>query len=44
MFRDGHVHHTPSVMREHHQDEQEPTGRCRYDEEVGGHDLLNVIG
>jgi hypothetical protein len=40
MLRDGHVHHSPSVMREHHQHKQQPTRRCGDDEEIGGHDLL----
>ena len=32
------------MVREHHEDEQQPAGRRRYDEEIGGHDLVNVNG
>jgi hypothetical protein len=44
LLRDYDVHNTPPVMSEHQQHEQQPARRRWYDEEIGGHDLLNVIG
>jgi hypothetical protein len=35
MLRDGDVHNTPPVVREHN-DEQQPDRRRRYDEEIRG--------
>jgi hypothetical protein len=44
MRRHRDVHHTPPVVREHHQDEQPPAGCRRDHEDIRRHDLVDVSG
>jgi len=39
-----HVDDLSAVVREDHEDEEQPERDRRHDEEVGGHDLACVIG
>jgi hypothetical protein len=43
MCGDGDVHHTPPMVGEHDQGEQQPTGGGWHHEEIRGHNLLQVI-
>lgn len=43
MGRDRHVHHAASLVRQDDQHEEESTRGGRYDEEIGSHNLANVI-
>jgi hypothetical protein len=44
MLGDCHVDDLSTVVREDHEDEEQPERDRRHDEEVGGHDLARVIG
>jgi len=44
MRGDRHVDDPSTVVREDHEDEEQPKRDRRHDEEVGGHDLAGVIG
>lgn len=43
MLRDGAMNDSPAIMREKHQDEQEPARRRRHDEEVGRDQLVRMV-
>jgi hypothetical protein len=43
MFRHSEVHHPPSLMREHDEDEQHPEGRRRHREKINGRGLRQMI-
>jgi hypothetical protein len=38
MVRDGQVDHSPALVGDDDQDEQQAAGRGRHDEEIGRHD------
>jgi hypothetical protein len=38
------MHDTIAVVREHHEDKQQPAGRRGHDEEIGRQNLVDVIG
>ena len=44
MVGDGDVHDPSPVVREDDEHEQEPVGDRWHDEEVGRHDLTDVVG
>jgi hypothetical protein len=44
MFRNRHMHDAAALVRKHHEDKQQPAGGRGYHEEVGRHDLVDVIG
>ena len=44
MLGDRYVDDLSAVVREDDEDEEQPEGDRRYNEEVGGHDLARVIG
>ena len=44
MLGDGYVDDPSTVVLEDHKDKQQPKRDRRHDEEVGGHDLVRMIG
>ena len=42
--RHRHVDDLSAVVRQDDEDEEQPEGYRRYDEEIGGHDLARMIG
>ena len=44
MFGDRRVDDLSAVVRQDDEDEEQPEGYRRYDEEIGGHDLARMIG
>jgi hypothetical protein len=43
MLRHIKVNHTPTVMSQHHQDEQDPKGSSRNGEEIDRNQILDVV-
>ena len=43
MFRHPEVQHPASLMREHHEDEQDPEGRGGHGEKIDGRGLRQMI-
>ena len=43
MLGDRHVHDSSTVVREDHEDEEQPEGDGWHDEQIRGHDLARVI-
>ena len=44
MLRDGDMNDAPAIMSEKHQDKQQPARHRRHHEEVGGDQLLRLVG
>jgi hypothetical protein len=43
MFRHCHMHDATPLVREHDEDKQQPGGGRRHDEEIRGHDLVDML-